>query len=89
MIGREKILRRAIERDFAAIDEHDSLRDPQRFREIVSDEDDRRIGSKTDERVLKLASHDRIERRERLVAQHQRRIGDHRARDADALLLAA
>jgi hypothetical protein len=32
---------------------------------------------------------DRIERAERLVHQHHRRIGGERARDADALLLAA
>ena len=41
------------------------------------------------ELVLQARAVDRVDRAERLVHQHQRRVGRQRARDADALALAA
>ena len=55
----------------------------------MRDEDDGHTAAQRDERILQIATDDRIERAERLVAQKQRRFGDHRPDDADALLLAA
>src|SRR5207245_2973583 len=43
----------------------------------------------TQEFVLKALAHDRVDRAEWLVHQHERWLGGHRARDADALPLAA
>jgi hypothetical protein len=57
----------------------------------VSDEDDRLAQARLEaqELVLQALAGDRVDRAERLVHQQQRRVGGQRARDADALLLAA
>ena len=41
-----------------------------------------------EEFILESLAHDRVDRAERLVHEHERRLGSHRARDADALALA-
>jgi hypothetical protein len=57
----------------------------------VGDEDDRLadLGLQAQELVLQARAGDRVDGAEGLVHQHQRRIGSQRARDADALALAA
>ena len=47
------------------------------------------LGLQPEELVLQLGAHDRVDRAERLVHQHHRRVGGQRPGDADPLLLAA
>ena len=62
-----------------------------RLVDVVGDEQDRLADLRLEaqELVLQALAVDRVDRAERLVHQHQRRIGRERARDADALALAA
>ena len=57
----------------------------------MRDEDDRLadLALQAQELVLQPLAVDRVDRAERLVHQHQRRVDRERARDADALALAA
>ena len=70
-------------------------RDPvahlDRLVDVVGDEDDRfaNLPMKPQEIVLEAVARDRIDRAERLVHQHDRWVGSHRPRNADALLLTA
>ena len=49
----------------------------------------RELGLEAQELVLKAVAGDRVDGAERLVHEHQRRVGGDRAGDADALALAA
>ena len=62
-----------------------------RLVDVVGDEHDRLadLRLQAQELVLQPLAVDRVDRAERLVHQHQRRVGGERARDADALALAA
>ena len=80
------------------LDEHASLaqdRDPvadqDRLVDVVGDEDDRLPHLVLDPQQLLLQPHagDRVERAERLVHQHHRRVGRERSGEADTLALAA
>ena len=85
-------LRRLVELLDAAVVHH---RDPMRQRERLGlvvrhvDERDADFLLQVDELDLQLLAQLRVERRERLVEQQHRRVRDERARDRDALLLAA
>ena len=59
--------------------------------DVVGDEDDRlaELALQAQELVLQLLAHHRVDRRERLVHEHHRRVGRERPGDADALLLSA
>ena len=86
------LVRRVVLGEHAAL-AHD--RDPvahlDRLVDVVGDEDDglADLAVQAQEVVLQALARDRVDRAERLVHQHQRRVGRHRPRDADALLLAA
>ena len=82
-------MRRRIRDDPSSIEQDDPLRDAHRLRQVMRHEHDRHSAAQRDEGVLQLAAHDRVERAERLVAEEDRRLRDDRARDPDALLLAA
>src|SRR5439155_21781967 len=62
-----------------------------RLVDVVRHEDhgDSLCALQLEELVLKTLADDRVGRAEGLVHQHERRLGSHRARDADALPLAA
>ena len=77
--------------ELAAVHDGDVVAETDRLLHVVGDEDDRRRKLALDrlEVVLRLAADQRIEGAERLVHQQQSRLGGERARDADALLLAA
>ena len=85
------VLRRAGLDDAPALHDGDVVADLQRLFEVVADEDDRLLQRrlKLQELVLQLGADQRIERRERLVHQKDRRFGGEGARQADALLHAA
>jgi hypothetical protein len=57
----------------------------------VGDEDDRlaQLGLQAQELVLEALAVDRVDRAERLVHEHERRVDRKRAGDADALALPA
>ena len=59
--------------------------------DVVRDEEDRlaQLALEAEELVLELVADDRVDRRERLVHEHHRRVGRQRTGDADPLLLAA
>ena len=59
--------------------------------DVVGDEDDRlaEVALQPQELVLQLLAHHRVDGAERLVHEHDRRVGRERPGDADALLLAA
>ena len=87
----DDLLRRAVLDDPPALHDGDAGADLQRLVEIVADEDDGalQLPLQLEQLVLQLGADQRIERRERLVHQQDRRVGGEGARQADALLHAA
>ena len=71
--------------------DRDAVAHLDRLVDVVRDEHDRLFDFRLqgEELVLQVRAVDRVDRAERLVHQHQRRVGRERARDADALALAA
>ena len=69
----------------------DLVAELDRLVDVVGDEEDglAELLLQPQELVLQLLAHDRVDRAERLVHQHHRRVGGQRAGHADALLLAA
>ena len=88
----EDLLRRVVLGEPAALaEDRDAVADLDRLVDVVRDEDDRlaQLLLQAQELVLEPRAHDRVDRAERLVHQHQRRVRGERAREADALALAA
>ena len=83
--------RRVLGEDAALLQHRDAVAHLDRLVDVVGDEDDRLadLGLEAQELVLEPLAVDRVDRAERLVHQHQRRVGGERAGDADALALAA
>ena len=75
----------------AHLQDRDPVAHLDRLVDVVGDEDDRLadLGLQAQELVLQALAVDRVDRAERLVHQHQRRVGGERAGHADALALAA
>ena len=71
--------------------DRDLVAELDRLVDVVGDEEDRlaELGLQAEELVLELLAHDRVDGRERLVHEHDRRVGGERPGDADALLLPA
>ncbi len=69
----------------------DPVADLDRLVDVVRDEDDGlpHLALQAQELVLQTCTHDRVDRAERLVHQHERRVARQRPREADALALAA
>ena len=85
-------MRRVVLGEPAALAENrDPVADLDRLVDVVRDEDDglAQLLLQPQELVLQARAHDRVDRAERLVHQHQRRVRGERAREADALALAA
>ena len=88
----EQAVRRVVLREATAdLEDRDAVAHLHRFVDVVGDEHDRLAQRllQAQELVLQLRARDRIDRAERLVHQHDRRIGGERTRDADPLALAA
>ena len=86
----EDLHRRVVLREPAALaQDRDAVADLDRLVDVVRDEDDRlaNLLLEAEELVLQTCSHNGVDRSERLVHQHQRRVGRERAREADALAL--
>ena len=84
--------RRVVLHELAGAHDRDAVAHPDRLVDVVRDEDDRLVRARRRMRrnsSCRPRARDRIERAERLVHQHDRRIGGERARHADALLLPA
>ena len=83
--------RRVLREVAAHLQDRDPVAHLDRLVDVVGDEDDRLadLGLQAQELVLEALAVDRVDRAERLVHQHQRRVGGERAGDADALALAA
>ncbi len=77
--------------DAARLEQNDSRREEQGFADIVGDEDDgfAEAASERAELALQFGASDGIESAERFVHQQNRRVRGERARDPDALPLAA
>ena len=75
----------------ALAQDRDAVAELDRLVDVVRDEDHGlpHLLLQAQELVLKPRAHDRVDRAERLVHQHQRRVRGERAREADALALAA
>ena len=75
----------------ALLQDRDAVAHLDRLVDVVGDEHDRLadLALEAQELVLEPLAVDRVDRAERLVHQHQRRVGRQRARHADALALAA
>src|SRR5579883_3470111 len=88
--ARIEICRRTQEHHASFVQEADSGPKPDRFTNVVSNENGglSQIGPQTQELVLKIEPGDRIERAERLIEQQYGRIGGQRPRNTDALPLA-
>ena len=83
--------RRVLREVAADLEDRDPVAHLDRLVDVVGDEHDRLadLGLQAQELVLEALAVDRVDRAERLVHQHQRRVGGERAGDADALALAA
>ncbi len=89
---REDLARRVVLRELATLAEyHDPVAHLDRLVDVVRDEHDRLLHFplQREELVLQPCAVDRVDRAERLVHQHQRRVCGERTRDADALALPA
>ena len=77
--------------ELAASHHGDPIAEPQRLVHVMGDEDDGllRLGLDAADFALQRLAGRRVERAEGLVHEHDVRVGRERARDADALLLAA
>ena len=81
---------RALLDDPALVDEDDPVADLAREAHLVGDDDHRHpVAGEVAHHVEHLADHLRVERRGRLVEEHQLRLDRERAGDRDPLLLAA
>ena len=82
---------RVLREHAALLQDRDPVAHLDRLVDVVGDEDDRlaQLGLQAQELVLQALAVDRVDRAERLVHEHQRRVGGERAGDADALALAA
>ena len=78
-------------RDAPAVHHGDAVRQVHRLGDVVRDEQHRGAAraAHVQQVVLQLFARDRVQRRERLVQQQQRRLQDQGARQRDAALLAA
>src|SRR5207253_9003282 len=87
----EELRRRRVLHEMAQAHHRDAVAELDRLIDVVRHEDDRyALGAlQPEELVLETLAHDRVDRREGLVHEHQRRLRRHRARDADTLALAA
>ena len=88
----QDLLGRVVLREHAALaQDRDAIAHLDRLVDVVGDEHDRLLHFllQAQELVLQAGAVDRVDRAERLVHQHQRRVGRERARHADALALAA
>ena len=84
--------RRVVLRELAALPEDcDLVADLDRLVDVVRDEDDglANLPLQAQELVLQPRTHDRVDRAERLVHQHQGRVRCEGAREPDALALPA
>ena len=74
-----------------SLQDRDPVAHLDRLVDVVGDEDDRlaQLGLQAQELVLQALAVDRVDRAERLVHEHHRRVDGERAGDADALALAA
>ncbi len=87
-LGEEHV--RAIELDeLAQVEERRVVGDARRLLHVVGDDDDRVVLVELVDQLLDVRGGDRIERRGRLVHQQHLGLDGERARDAEALLLAA
>ena len=89
---RQDLVRRPELRQAAALrHDRDQVAHLDRLVDVVGDEEDRlgQLALQAQELVLEPLAHDRVDRRERLVHQHERRIRGQRPGHADALPLAA
>ena len=75
----------------ALVEDRDAVAHLDRLVDVVRDEDHRlpQLAMQAEELVLEALARDRVDRAERLVHQHQRRVRGERAREADALPLPA
>src|SRR6266566_1414871 len=93
VVGRpsEELPRRRELHELAGAHDRDAVAELDRLVDVVRHEDhgDSLCALQLEELVLKTLADDRADRAEGLVHQHERRLGSHRARDADALALAA
>ena len=88
----EQAVGRVVLREVTAdLEDRDAVAHLHRLVDVVGDEHDRLAQRllQAQELVLQLRARDRVDRAERLVHQHDRRIGGEGAGDADALALAA
>ena len=87
----EQFGRRAILAQMSPVHHRDAVAEPEGFLHVMGDHHDGRAEAALDRQqiVLRLGADDRVERAERFVHQQHVRFGGERARDADALLLAA
>jgi hypothetical protein len=83
--------RRVLREPAGIAQDRDPVAHLDRLVDVVRDEDDRlaQLGLEAQELVLEALAGDRVERAERLVHQHHRRVGRERAGDSDALALPA
>ncbi len=90
-VSEDLVGRVVLDEDAALAQDRDPVADQDRLVDVVRDEDDRLPHLVLDPQQLLLQPRagDRIEGAERLVHQHHRRVGRERAREADALALAA
>ncbi len=88
--AREEVLRRPVLDDRPAVHHHDAIGRLAREAHLVGDADHRHaVARELLHHVEHVADRLGVERARRLVEQHQRRVHGERARDRDALLLAA
>ena len=90
-MGEQLLGRVVLGEDAAFAEDRDPVADEDRLVDVVGDEDDRLAQLPLDpqELVLEPGAGDRVEGAEGLVHQHQRRVRGERAREPDALALAA
>src|SRR5918995_4335205 len=90
-VGEDRRGRVVLGEDTAALEDRDPVAHLDRLVDVVSDEDDRLAYPllEPEELVLEALAPDRVDGAERLVHEHDRRIGGESAGDSDALALAA
>ena len=87
----EDCLRRVLGEHTALAEDRDAVAEHDRLVDVVRDEDDRlaQLALDPQELVLEPGARDRVDRAERLVHEHDRRVRRERACETDALALAA
>ena len=88
-VGEDGRRRVVLGQDAAALQDRDAIAHLDRLVDVVGDEDDRlaHLLLEAQELVLEAVAADRVDRAERLVHEHDRRIGGQRPGDADPLAL--